>query len=597
MQSIEYSIAPNCPAAHQFRVTCIVSQPRPEGQRFSLPAWIPGSYLIRDFARHVLAISAEANGQSVAIEKCDKQTWQCAPCDGPLTINYDVYARDESVRAAFLDRRRGFFNGTSVFLQPEGCEELVCELTIAPPAQTVEGEWRVVTTLPSVSVDHAGYGDYRATNYAQLIGHPVALGVVDMVEFEVAGKPHAIALLGRQDADRERLAADVQKVCAEHARMFGEFPASRYLFLAQIVGEGYGGLEHKDCSTLQVARNSLPAPGAHDKARAEGYVTMLGLCSHEYFHLWNVKRIRPQAVAESDLRHEAYFRDLWAYEGVTSYYDELAVVRAELTPPEDYLRKLARAANRLAQTPGRHRQSLTDSSFDAWTKFYRPDENTPNAVVSYYGKGGLVALCLDLTLRLQSDGALSLDNIMQQAWQRYGRSETPVPDGGLESLCKEIAGSQLQDFFDRYVHATEDPPYAELLPAFGVACEQVVESNASSGTAPDVAALGVRLSASASELRLQHVLDDSPAQAAGLSPGDILVAINGLRIVHANLPARLQRCGDGEQVDLQFFHGDELLSTTLKIAKPKAETWQFTLDKNATPTALHYRHEWLGGKA
>lgn len=593
MQTIEYSISPHNPAAHHFRMTCTLAQPQAQGQVFSLPAWIPGSYVIRDFAKQVLTISAECNGQPVGVEKLDKQTWQCEACDGPLQVTYDVYARDESVRAAFLDRRRGFFNGTSVFLSPDGCADLPCTLNIAPPPKSVEGDWSVVTTLPSVFVDHAGYGDYRAENYAQLIDHPVAMGQVDLVEFEVAGKYHGMALLGRHDADRKRLAADLTRVCSEHIHMFGEMPAPGYLFLAQIVGSGYGGLEHRDCSVLQVARNSLPVPGAPEEPRPEDYVNMLGLCSHEYFHLWNVKRIRPQAVAESDLRSEAHFRDLWAYEGVTSYYDELALVRAGLTPPENYLRKLARDASRLAQTPGRHKQSLADSSFDAWTKFYRPDENTPNAVVSYYGKGGLVALCLDLTLRLQSEGALNLDYMMQMAWQRYGHNETLVPDGGLQALCQEAAGPQLQAFFDRYVHATEDPPYAELLPQFGVVCEKVVPSSNAAGAAPEIAALGLRLATGTSELRLQYVLDASAAQAAGLSPQDVLVAINGLRVTHGNLTARLKRCRNGEKVELQFFRDDELLSTTLKISAPIADTWQFTLDTHASDAALHRRKAWL----
>ena len=336
MQTIEYRIQPARPAAHLFHVGCTLAHPAPQGQRFCLPAWIPGSYLIRDFARHIVTISAFCNGEPVSIKKCDKQTWECAPCEGSLTVICEIYARDESVRAAFLDRYRAFFNGTSVFLRPEGGENWPCEVHIEPPLEAVEGDWKLATTLPPVAVDNAGFGEYHADNYNHLIDHPVVMGNIDLVEFYAAGKPHGLALLGRHDGDRDRLAQDLAKVCSVHANMFGELPLDAYLFLAQIVGEGYGGLEHRDCSLLQVARNSLPAAASPTKTRSDAYMNFLGLCSHEYFHLWNVKRIQPRAVAESDLINEAHFRDLWAYEGVTSYYDDLALARAGLLSPGDY---------------------------------------------------------------------------------------------------------------------------------------------------------------------------------------------------------------------------------------------------------------------
>ncbi len=595
MHATEYSLEPWKPAAHLYRVSCSVAQPNPGGQRFTLPAWIPGSYLIRDFAHQIVAITAECNAAPVAVTKCDNQTWECAPCAGRLTVTCEIYARDESVRAAYLDTRRGFFNGTSVFLRPDGYADAPCNVHIAPPQTPVEGQWQIASTLRPVAVDAAGFGDYQAENYAQLIDHPVAMGEVDLVEFSAGGKPHGIALLGRHDADRERLAQDLARVCDTQVRLFGELPVEGYLFLAQVVGEGYGGLEHRDCSMLQVARNSLPAPGAQTDELPDAYMNLLGLCSHEYFHLWNVKRIQPQAVAESDLTREAYFRDLWAYEGVTSYYDDLALVRARLLSQEGYLKKLASAATRLQQTPGRRRQTLADSSFDAWTKFYRPDENTPNAVVSYYGKGGLLCLCLDLALRLASQGDLSLDVLMQKAWAQYGRPEIPVPDGGLEQLCIELGGDELEDFFSRYVHATDELPLAELLAEFGVGCEQVLSDEKEGATPSAITAQGLRLVANASEVRLQYVLDNSAAQAAGLSPGDVLVAINGLRITSANLPARLKRlAGTGKQ-DLQFFRGDELLSTHLDIVEPQTDSWRFSLDETAPQRAIRRRESWLSG--
>lgn len=585
---IDYRIEPEQPRAHRFTVSCTVAQPDPRGQAFSLPAWIPGSYVIRDFARNLQGPSAEAGGEPVAVTRHGKQTWVCAPCAGPLTVRYRIYALDTSVRAAYLDHRRGFFNGTSVFLRPHGLETLACRVEIAPPAE-VPGRWRVATTLPGDDIGADGFGVYAAPDYAELIDHPVAMGeAVEHVEFEVAGVPHAFVLLGDAVCDRERLAADLAAVCRAQAAFFGELPVTRYLFLAQL-GGGYGGLEHRDCSVLSVPRQALPAGGAD--RRGDAYLNLLGLCSHEYFHLWNVKRIRPESVAASDLAAETHFGDLWAYEGVTSYCDDLALVRAGVLTPTAYLERLARAATRLERTPGRRRQSLAESSFDAWTKFYRPDANTLNAVVSYYNKGALVSLCLDLKLRAAGDGEIDLGTVMRAAWQRYGRTGTPVPEHGLEDLAAEVSGLDLGEFFARYVHDTEDPPLAEALTAFGVRCER--RPAAEPGEAAQMA-LGLRLAAGDSG-RVLHVFDGGPAQAAGVCPEDRLVALAGLAVNADTLAARLRPHPAGGILPLHVLRGEELLCLDLTVAPAPDDTWYLVPDPDADEAALARRRAWLGG--
>lgn len=585
---IDYRLEPSEPRAHRFTVTCTVPRPDPEGQAFSLPAWIPGSYVIRDFARSLQGVHAESGGSPVAVSRRGKQTWVCAPCSGPLTVRYQVHALDTSVRAAYLDHRRGFFNGTSVFLRPHGHEAAACRVRIAPPVD-VPGTWRIATTLPAVDTDAAGFGMYAAPDYAELIDHPVAMGAaVEHVEFDLDGVPHAFVLLGEAACNRERLAADLAAVCRAQAAVFGELPMSRYLFLAQLGGSGYGGLEHRDCSVLSVPRDALPA--GDDDRRGDAYLNLLGLCSHEYFHLWNVKRIRPQAVADSDLAAEAHFEDLWAYEGVTSYYDDLALVRAGLLSPTAYLERLARSATRLERTPGRRRQSMAESSFDAWTKFYRPDANTPNAVVSYYGKGALVSLCLDLRLRAASGGEISLDTVMGEAWRRHGRTGSPVPEHGLEALAAEISGLDLSDFFARHVHGVEDPPLAEMLTAFGVQAERRASSDPADATQ---AALGLRL-AGGEIPRVLHVLDGGPAQAAGLCPEDRLVALAGLTVTAENLPARLRPYPAGVTLPLYLLRGEEMLGVDLTVPAPSEDTWRFKFVSDAGPEALARRHAWLG---
>lgn len=586
---IQYRLEPSEPRAHRFTVSCTVPRPDPEGQVFSLPAWIPGSYVIRDFARNLQGLSAEAGGTPVAVTRRDKQTWVCAPCAGPLTVRYRAHALDTSVRAAYLDHRRGLCNGTSVFLRPHGHESVSCRIDIAPPAG-VSGKWRVATTLPELDIDREGFGAYIAADYAELVDHPVAMGeAVERVEFEVEGVPHAFVLLGDAVFDRARLAADLAAVCGAQAAFFGELPVARYLFLAQLGGGGYGGLEHRDCSVLSLPRHALPV-GDSDR-RDEAYLNLLALCSHEYFHLWNVKRIRPQSVADSDLAAETHFEDLWAYEGVTAYCDELALVRAGILSPDAYLKRLARVATRLERTPGRRHQSLAESSFDAWTKFYRPDANTLNAVVSYYNKGALVSLCLDLKLRMASGGEVDLGTVMRAAWRRYGKTGTPVPEHGLADLAAEVSGLDLEDFFVRYVHGTEDPPFAEMLAVFGVHCERRPAGDP--GEAAQ-SALGLRLAAGDSG-RVLHVLDDGPAQAAGVCPDDRLVALAGLAVNADTLASRLRPHPVGTTLPLHVLRGEELLCLDVAVAPSPADTWYMALAAGVEEEALVRRRSWLRG--
>jgi len=410
---IRYSIAPLSPEAHLFEVRCTVADPDRQGQQFALPAWIPGSYLVRDFARQVVAIGASSGRRPVVLEKIDKHTWRAAPVEGPLTVRAEVYACDLSVRGAHLDTSHGFFNGSCVFLRALGRDDRRCEVEILPPIGGGKSgaryrNWRVATTLRRNGARAWGFGGYAAAGYDELIDHPVEIGAFSLASFRARGVPHDVAITGRHCADLSRLARDLKRVCEQHIDFWsgsaharrgggarasaqgGAAPFERYLFLVTAIGEGYGGLEHRDSAALLRARDDLPQPGM--KAAAESYRGFLGLASHEYFHAWNIKRIKPAAFDPYDLARENYTRLLWLFEGFTSYYDDLALVRSGLITRDQYLEKLGRAITSHLRTPGRRRQTLADSSFDAWTKYYRADENTPNAVVSYYVKGSLVAL-------------------------------------------------------------------------------------------------------------------------------------------------------------------------------------------------------------
>lgn len=587
-----YRIRPSHPEAHLFTVECTLRRPDPAGQRFALPAWIPGSYLIRDFARHVVSIRAEAAGRPVALEKLDKHTWQAAAIGKTvsLTLICEVYAWDLSVRGAHLDQTHAFFNGSSVFLRAIGHEQLPCLIDIQPPLGERYESWRVATSLPAADDRKGGarphhFGLYRAADYADLIDHPVAMGCFTRIAFDACGVPHEVVISGRHDCDPARLRADLTRICEWQIRFFGEpAPMSRYVFLVTAVGDGYGGLEHRSSTALLCARDDLPYQGM--KGTPERYQAFLGLCSHEYFHSWNVKRIRPAAFCSTNLDAENYTTLLWMFEGFTSYYDDLALLRSGVIEREDWLRLIARTIDRVQREPGRRRQTLAESSFDAWTKYYRPDENTPNEVVSYYAKGALVALALDLTLRAACDNRVSLDDVMRALWLRHGERNgfcgRPVGDDDIRLLAEELSGLELGPFFTTAVYSTDELPLARLLKPFGIRLTRRKASR--------MPALGVKTSGEGNEVRLTSVLTGSPAQAAGLAAGDLLIAIDGLRVSPTSLERLLSRRQAGETIRVHAFRRDELMAFSVQLGAPVRD--QHRLLVRQKDNAL--RRSWLG---
>ncbi|MEQ1439779.1 PDZ domain-containing protein [Fontimonas sp. SYSU GA230001] len=597
MSAVRYHVRPAAPREHLFEVRCSIDRPDPAGQTFRLPSWIRGSYLVRDFAKHVVDVSAECYGRALAVERLDKRSLRVAPCAGALTLRYRVHAFDASVRKAYLDLQRGFFNGSSLFYCPQGMERGGFEVVLQRPDDPLCADWRVATTLAAIDVDAAGFGRYHADDYESLIDHPVEMGRFERLDFDVDGIPHALVLSGRCEPDRARLVADLRRICHVERELFGQQPGrgpgfEQYLFLANVVGSGYGGLEHRSSTALICSRKDLPRPG--DTGLSKEYRGFLGLCSHEYFHLWNVKRITAQRFAESDLGAEAYTRDLWHYEGVTSYYDDLFLLRAGLIDAATYLDLVAENATRIERAPGALVQTLADASFEAWTKYYQPDENSPNATVSYYVKGALAALCLDLRLRVGS--TKTLDDVMRAAWQRWGAPGVPVPEGGLEALAQEVSGLDLRAFFDRALRSTEPLPLAELLTDFGVhVARRAPHGDKDDGGRSNKTPLPVwtGLQLRAGDTRIASVLSASPAARAGVQAGDQLVALDGWRVTGAGWSEALMRLQPGRSVALHVFRDDALLQFDLTPAPARADTWVLTL-ADATGAVLERRKDWLG---
>ncbi|MFZ4536770.1 M61 family metallopeptidase [Propionivibrio sp.] len=570
---VRYSIQPLRPQAHTFEVCCSVANPDPAGQRFALPAWIPGSYLIRDFARHIVTIRAVSGGKTVRLKKIDKHTWQAASLKSsePITVTCEIYAWDLSVRGAHLDRTHAFFNGSSVFLRVIGQENAHCLVDIQPPAGSDYPNWRIATALEPAHgeencAERHGFGLYHAANYDELIDHPVEMGMFTLAHFKACGVTHEVAISGRHDCDLERLSADLKRICEWQIRFFGEpAPMSRYVFLITAIGEGYGGLEHRASTALLCSRNDLPYPGMQEMS--ESYRTLLGLCSHEYFHTWNVKRIKPAAFMPYDLDRENYTTLLWAFEGFTSYYDDLALLRCGAIELKDWLELSAKTISNVQRGPGRRQQTLAKSSFDAWSKFYRPDENTPNAVVSYYAKGALVALALDLTLRNKTKGEISLDDVMRALWQRHGNTGIGVGEEDIRLIAEELSGLNLKRFFADAVHGTGELPLARLLAPFGLKLEWEKAKTPS---------LGVKTGNEGSEVKLATVFTGGAAQVAGLAAGDLLLAIDGLRLTPATLEKQLARHRLGDTITVHAFRRDELMEFKVCLDSPEANTAKLT---------------------
>lgn len=566
--------------SHHFHVTLTLKAPSAE-QGLSLPVWIPGSYLVREFARHLSGLEARQGSRAVRLEQTDKARW-LARCSGSaaLQVSYRVYAFDTSVRAAFLDAGRGFFNGTGLCLRAEGHEAEPHRIELAG----LPREWEVATAMAAVP---GRARVYQAADYDELVDHPFEMGAFWRGRFEARGVPHEFVVAGAPPAfDSDRLLADTQRICETQIAFWhgrgakARPPFQRYVFALNTLEEGRGGLEHRASTALLAPRRCLPRPGM--AAANEGYADLLGLVSHEYFHAWNVKRMRPHEFAQFDYSRENYTPLLWFFEGFTSYYDDLLVQRCGAIDASRYLTSLAKTINGVLATPGRFEQSLAQASHDAWIKLYRPDENTPNASISYYAKGALVGLALDLSLR-QADS--SLDAVMRALWR--------TTTGGLlneQQILRAVGdagGSAAARDLHQWVHGTQDLPLQPLLEATGVSMQPEAAGLA--------AGLGLRLSEGpVSGVQVKSVLVDSAAARAGVSAGDEVLAVDGWRI--RRLDEALQWSTRDRPLELLLVRDQRLRTVTVvpDLRSPLRQQWRLGLDDRAPTPALARRRAWLG---
>ncbi|WP_298403081.1 M61 family metallopeptidase [uncultured Chloroflexus sp.] len=581
---IIYTISMPAPHSHLFHVRIEIMRNETGDVLLSLPAWTPGSYMIREFARHVQEFQAADNeGRPLPWRKVRKDGWLVAAGTATcVVVWYKVYAFDLTVRTSHLDGTHGYFNGANVFMYVHGHTRESLTLHVDPPSG-----WRVTTGLAPLPADPAypHRASFQAADYDELVDCPVECGTHRVLTFSVDGVLHRIAIWGYGNEDEARLLADTQRIVEVQRRLFGELPYRDYTFILHLTDGRGGGLEHRNSATNMVDRWTF----------TDQYERYLSLTSHELFHAWNVKRLRPAALGPFDYQAENYTRLLWFVEGATSYYDDLLLVRAGLMSEERYLQKLADEIVQLQSQPGRRLQSLEQSSFDAWIKFYRPDENSINASISYYLKGSLVCWIFDMAIRARTNGERSFDDVMRYLYQRYPVEGPGIPEeGAVLAAIEAIGGSDggLRELYEQYVVGVEELDYAAALAVVGLEPHWQYRRPRHDSQPP--AWLGINWRKQGERTVVASVRSDGPAYVAGVYADDELIAIDGWRVNEERLNHRLLERRPGDTVRLTLFRGDALIEVPVILAVAPYD--MLSLAPVAAPTAqqVQMRAAWLG---
>lgn len=518
-------------------------------QVLSLPTWIPGSYLIREFSKHIESVRAyDEDGRILKIEKFEKNKWRLFNTDHELiTVEYDVYAYDLSVRGAYVDQTRLYVNPACACLALEGQEHKPIEVEVFLPDELKH--FQLATGLKSRSLVKGRF-TLEAKNYEQLIDSPFELAEHTRFSFEAQGIAHEFVVSGQHAMNTERMKQDIEKICATEIAMFGSAPFADYTFMTMATGNSYGGLEHPNSTSLITPRADFPKAN-EPKEPSKDYQRFLGLCSHEYFHSWLVKFIRPENFVNYDLNKEGYTSLLWIFEGFTSYYDDLILLRSGVIQQASYLELLKAQIDRYLQNPGRFVQSVAESSFDAWVKFYRQDENSNNAGTSYYNKGCLVALCLDLGLRLRGS---SLDAVMRKLYEN-AQQGIQVHERTIFEICEQLTGDTWLEQINHLVYTTAELPLDQLFPEFGI--EYQIKSD-------KALPLGLKVAEKAEGLVVQSAYRDGAGAAAGLSAQDVIIAIDGIKASEKLLSQYAQQ---QEAFTVYAFRRDELMQFEVQPAQ------------------------------
>ena len=573
--NICYQVSMPQPASHLFEVTLKVNNWQKDKLNLKMPVWTPGSYLVREYAKQVQDFVAEDSSSNNLLfsQKISKNNWQIDTKNCKyITVKYRVFANELTVRTNHLDATHGYFNGAALFFFIPGLEKQPIKIKIIPP----QPDWQVITTLEVLTKEE---NTYTARDFDTLVDSPVEIGTHQLYEFDVLSKPHQLAIWGKGNANPEKIIADTKKIIATEADIYGGLPYEKYLFILHLSGSGYGGLEHKDSCSLNYPRFSFRAKDKYNR--------FIQLVAHEFFHLWNVKRIRPQALEKFDYEQENYTTSLWFCEGTTSYYDILIPLRAKVYNRQTCLENFSKDITRYLNTPGRKVQSLGESSFDAWIKLYRRDVNSDNNQISYYLKGELVSLLLDLLIRAKHNNTRSLDDVMSKMWHDFGQAEIGFSNQQLQQVIESVAQVDLNEFFHRYINTTENLPFAEYLEPFGLTLKAIVEDESTPH-------LGIKVQSENSKQVIKFVEANSPTAIAGIDPGDELLAIDGIRVTSESLNERLKNYQVGSTIQITVFHQDELKTLPVQLGEPQPSKYEIKIIDNPSNIQRQNLSGWLG---
>lgn len=565
---IHYYVAMPQPQSHLFEVTLHLQDWQLPTLDLKMPVWTPGSYLVREYAKHLQDFSAQAGEQALAWRKISKNYWQIETvATDTITVRYRVFAHDLSVRTNHLDATHGYFNGAALFFRIPEFEKQLITITIVPP----QPEWQVTTPLPASEQ----LNTFQAADFDTLVDSFFEIGYHQLHFFEVLGKVHELAIWGKGNIDPAKMIPDIQKIIQVEADLFEGLPYERYLFLLHLSSQNNGGLEHKYGCSLNYPRFGFRAQDKYDR--------FMQLVAHEFFHLWNVKRIRPKALEVFDYDQENYTPSLWFSEGTTSYYDLVIPLRAGIYDVKSFLANLSKEITRFQTTPGRGVQPLSESSFDAWIKLYRPDPNSGNSQISYYLKGEMVSLLLDLLIRQQGR---SLDHVMLLMWQQFGQAEIGFTPEQLKEVIETVAGINLDDFFKRYVDGTEELPFNQYLELFGL--QLISEQEEATPT------LGIKVQTENGREVIKFVEVGTPAYTAGIDAGDELLAIDFIKVQSQQLSDRLKDYQPNDTIQVTVFHQEELRTYAVTLAAPRPNRYQIVPVEHPSPTQEQNFESWLG---
>ena len=547
----------------------------PNETNLIMPVWTPGSYLIREFERNVQDFAADAGGNSLEWSKTNKDTWQIKTNGArQWRAFYRVYANEFSVRTNELNADHAFWNNAALLMYPEGGISKPSTLNIVTPPG-----WKIATGLPETAPK-----TFRAENFDILYDSPVECSNFKQIDFVVRGVPHRIVIDGDGNYDPDRMRRDVQKIVETEVALFDQIPYHDYTFILHL-RPGGGGIEHLNSTSLGFPRNGF--------GNENGWRGFYGLVAHEFFHLWNVKRIRPDALGPFDYTKENYTRSLWVAEGITSYYGDLTVRRAGLNTEKDYLDGLARSIQNLQNTPGRLQMSAEEASFNAWIKEYRPDENSLNSQISYYDKGELLGLLLDLEIRHRSNNAKSLDDVMRYLYHDFYEKNRNYTPADFQKACELMAGSSLDDFFRSYVRGREELNYNAALNAAGLELKTDAGGDSAQAERPF---LGANLNQSGDRLVVSSVRNGTPAYEQGLNANDQIVALDGMRVSRDQFEGLIAAKHPGAVIHLTLFRNDDLRTLDIKLGGRRETPYRIVQLSSPTDDQKRIYQSWLNGR-